>query len=58
MSLFIWNLPLDVISFRALIPISGSSSFFQLIIPNVGVITGIAKILRDVTLLLAYSSDD
>ena len=54
----IWKLPVDVSNFWILISILYSSSFVQLIIPKVGVITGVAKILWDVTLLLAYNSDD
>ena len=53
-----WKLPVDVSNFWILISILYSSSFVQLIIPKVGVITGVAKILWDVTLLLAYNSDD
>ena len=53
-----WKLPVDVSNFWILISILYSSSFAQLIIPKVGVITGVAKILWDVTLLLAYNSDD
>ena len=47
MSLLIWKLPVDVIN-----------SFVQLITLNVGIITGIAKMLWDVTLLLPYRSND
>ena len=57
MSLLIWKLPVDVSNFRVLISIL-CSSFVQLIIPNVGMITGIANILWDAALLLACSSDD
>ena len=53
-----WKLPVDVSNFWILISILYSSSFVQSIIPRVGVITGVAKILWDVTLLLAYNSDD
>ena len=53
-----WKLPVDVSNFWILISILYSSSFVQLIIPKVGVITSVAKILWDVTLLLAYNSDD
>ena len=52
------KLLVDVSNFRFLKSILCSSSFAQLIIPNVGVITGIAKILWNVSLLLAYNSDD
>ena len=53
-----WKLRVDVSNINILISILCSTSFVQLIIPNVGVIAGIAKILWDVTLLLAYSSYD
>ena len=58
MSLLIWKLPVDVSNFRVLVSILCSSSFVQSIIPNVGMITGIANILWDAALLLACSSDD
>ena len=58
MSLSMWKLPADESNINILISILCSTSFVQLIIPNVGVITGIAKILWDVTLFLAYSSYD
>ena len=58
MSLLIWKLPVDVSNFQVLISILCSSSFVQLIIPNVGMITGIANILWDAALLIACGSDD
>ena len=58
MPLLIWKLPADVSNVGVLISILCTCAFVQLIIPNVGVITCIAKILWYVTLLLAYSSDD
>ena len=53
-----WYWPVDVSNFRVLISMLLSSSFVQLIIPIIGLIIGIAKILWNAILFLAYSSDN
>ena len=57
-SLLTWKLPLHDKIFLVSISICSNSSFVHCIIPNLGVKTGMAKVLWAITLLFEYNSDD